>query len=336
MTDSVESHGSNSTVLGLIDSMLKTGQILHRVYISFGAINCIFSYFEQPEILNMQLLSRFMYHCGVGRVQVRITLRRLRFFHFPLESHWGRSVFMFNPCEHKFQSLVHLPEDLPFNFLFSAQIVQIWNQLLVFKYGKIVEVQQLNMTDPEAPTATAKTGLSREARLFSVAAYQSKLFYLSGGQFDAEKKVSVYDIRIDQWSYAPPLNQRRESHASLCAGRQVYVFGGFKNDGSIEKLTVGSDEPWKLIVQPRQITKRHQSAIFLVNNQTIAVFGGLRAGKTLNDGYLLYTKSCYIESIQGSAQDLKFRCITHTSQAGPNEHITVGEGADQKIYMVKI
>ena len=97
------------------------------MYISFGAINCVFSYFEMPEILFMQLLSRFMYHCGVGRVQVRIKLRRLRFFHFPLESNWGRSVFMFNPCERKFQSLVHLPKHLPFNYLFSAQMVQFWN-----------------------------------------------------------------------------------------------------------------------------------------------------------------------------------------------------------------
>ena len=95
--NSIETSSGNPTVLGLIESMLKTGKIRHRLYISFGAMNCIFSYFEQPVILAMQQLSRFMYHCGVGRVQVRITLRRLRFFHYPLDSSWGKSVFMFNP-----------------------------------------------------------------------------------------------------------------------------------------------------------------------------------------------------------------------------------------------
>lgn len=62
--------------------------------------------------------------------------------------------------------------------------------------------------------------------------------YLTGGNCDAERAVSIYDINSNEWKDGPKLNHGRYFHTSVCLGERVYVFGGHAI-GSIESLRVG-------------------------------------------------------------------------------------------------
>ena len=55
---------------------------------------------------------------------------------------------------------------------------------------------------------------------------KTKVVYLTGGDFEAAKIVSIYSIKNDEWHAAPPLNIGRDSHASCCLGQHVFVFAG--------------------------------------------------------------------------------------------------------------
>ena len=80
---------------------------------------------------------------------------------------------------------------------------------------------------------------------FAVANYKNKRIYLSGGRFSYGEVNHVHylDMRSKLWVQAPPLNQARHCHVSICLGRCVYILAGGGNDelrnGSIERLCVG-------------------------------------------------------------------------------------------------
>lgn len=113
----------------------------------------------------------------------------------------------------------------------------------MFKFGTIstIQVFSINLVDPYKPVSSDRTALDRHAFSFAVAKSYNDLVILTGGEGKAAKITSIYNIVQDEWQEAPPLNYGRSEHASCCKGRRAFVFGGFKNDGSIETLLMGSD-----------------------------------------------------------------------------------------------
>ena len=75
---------------------------------------------------------------------------------------------------------------------------------------------------------------------------------------------------------------------------------------SIEALKVGDDEAWAVIAQSAHLIKRQQSAVVILSETKIAIFGG--AGK--KDGYILELTSNSLSPILGGQEDEKFKCFT--------------------------
>ena len=154
--------------------------------------------------------------------------------------------------------------------------------------------------------------LKSSARAFSVALFKDRLIHLSGGFDKASKQVAVYDIELKKWSSAPSMNHGRNRHASCCLGKNIYVFGGHNNHGSIEALSRPEKEAkreWKVIVTNNQLTRRHTAAVAVLNPTTIAVFGG-KDSQFCNDGYKFDTEQKSVAGILGGSSDLKFCCLT--------------------------
>ena len=63
-----------------ISAMMKSGDIRHSFYISYGAMNSVFTYITPKEILFFQAVSLFMYRRGVERLQSRIKMRHTLYF----------------------------------------------------------------------------------------------------------------------------------------------------------------------------------------------------------------------------------------------------------------
>ena len=76
---------------------MSSGDIRHRLYISYGAWNAIFSFFIAREVLLFQAVSKFMYFRGVERFQKRVTVAdyEVHFFHYPGMGRWQYSLFTY-------------------------------------------------------------------------------------------------------------------------------------------------------------------------------------------------------------------------------------------------
>ena len=99
-----------------------------------------------------------------------------------------------------------------------------------------MDVFRLEQLSTGSPVITKLRSLKRKAEGFVVANYLNKRVYLSGGEDEAAKKVSYFDLVSLTWHKAPPLNEGREDHGSICLRGHIYVFGGFFNKGSVESL----------------------------------------------------------------------------------------------------
>ena len=117
--------------------------------------------------------------------------------------------------------------------------------------------------------------------------------YLSGGQNEAGKLVSYFDLVSHTWHDAPQLNEARLSHASICLGNSVYVFCGFKT-GSIEALKVGEGQRWQMIHRATAKLTRACPALAVLNDHCIVMYGGSHNG-WLNDGMVIDTKKMSVK-----------------------------------------
>ena len=103
------------SVQQFLSEMLESGDVRHKFYISYGAMNHVFDFFDAQQIISFQALSQFMYHRGVERLQKKIR-RRHRFLLFhDISYQWRYTVFRYDVLETKHgQPLgqLKLPEDI--------------------------------------------------------------------------------------------------------------------------------------------------------------------------------------------------------------------------------
>ena len=140
------------SVPSFIDKMHRSSNVRHHLYISYGALNHIFSFLEPNDILSFQALSNFMYHRGVERQQRSIQLRtRMLYFHFSGVKQWRYSLFVYDSKLGVAQRTVCLREWLGVDLLY-AKIVQIKESVLVFQPEsgviKVTRLDYLSTTNP--------------------------------------------------------------------------------------------------------------------------------------------------------------------------------------------
>lgn len=91
---------------------------------------------------------------------------------------------------------------------------------------------------------------------FAIGASDGRV-YVAGGHDEnknALKSAWVYDLRRDEWSELPPMNQGRDECEGLIAGGEFWVISGYDTerqgmfDGSAEALDLESGE-WRLLDQ---------------------------------------------------------------------------------------
>ena len=227
-------------------AMLGSGDYRHRVFISYGTMNAVFSFIEATKVLQMQAVNKFMYHRGVERLQSKIKLRRPKlFFHDPLKHQGKHTIYVYDPFTKQPQKPITLPRDFTVEFLISI-IHQVGDLLYVFKSGNPAPVFRLDLNETSRPIATKMVPLQRYAGLFAIAIYEEQLAILTGGCGKGSQAVSFFDLKGNRWSEKPELNDGRMNHSSCCLGNRVYVFGGQKQKkrqivSSIESHEIGSD-----------------------------------------------------------------------------------------------
>ena len=122
------------------------------------------------------------------------------------------------------------------------------------------------------------------------------------------KDVRIFDFAKHIWTDGPPMNHGRSQHASICSGDSIYVFGGFMNSGSIEKLTIGQRQAWALIILPSQLTSRTNPMVCAHDRKTIIVYGGSRGQRGLSDGYALDTEKKSVTAVKIDKAVLSGNC----------------------------
>ena len=96
--------------------------------------------------------------------------------------------------------------------------------------------------------------------------YKDMRVYLTGG-FEAEaKKVHYLNLIHFSWHDAPSLNDGRNGHGSICQSKNLHVFGGCDNRGSIESLEIGEGHSWQIICEPTTHTRRENPAVALISD----------------------------------------------------------------------
>ena len=153
--------------------MLARGDIRCKTYISYGAMNSIFQYLEQLEVIKMQATSCFMYHRGVERLQKRIEWQRQNlFFALPGNSECcPKTVFGYDAIKDKILETISLPEHFPFN-LNKSRSVQWGKSLLIFTEGlggSEVKAYQLSLENFDNPTFTQLASPNKSMSSFAVA-----------------------------------------------------------------------------------------------------------------------------------------------------------------------
>ena len=141
---------------------------------------------------------------------------------------------------------------------------------------------------------------------------------------ESAHRVSYFEILTCTWHDAPPLKEGRFSHRSISVGDRIYQLGGYTNYGSIESLKVGKGHTWKIIHEPTGLTCRSDAAVVVLKDHIIAVFGGVRDGNRLNDGFLFDTEKKSVDPILDESDDLKFKCTMPVWQVSGQNFITVG------------
>ena len=266
------------SVQALIQTMIRNGDIGRRLFVSYGSMTTVFSYLSQIEVLSFQVVNKFMYQRGVERVLQKISLPApepvISYFHYTFKSKWQNYVFAYDTTKRRALKPIKLPALLR-RGISSSLIVQYLDQLLLFKPGESVQLFQLRKLLYTAKFShSALPSLNRKAYSFALANYKNQRIYLSGDKSDGPDLVDYYDIKQQRWIEAPPLNHGRCNHSSASLGRYVFVFGGYGSYGSIESLEVTTHIAWALIITSNQLTKRQDTAVAILSEHQIFVFGG--------------------------------------------------------------
>ena len=186
----------------------------------------------------MQLCDRFTYDIAVSRV--------LNFYNlniatpFFLRDHSSRRTLVaLNAIGQSFSAISE------HNFSHRVPLsVQVGLKLYIYHLGfHSIDIRERNgqLTTKAYPNFT-------ERRFASLANFQGKSIFLSGGFNPASTCKEVYEYRISSntWSCAPYINQERNSHSSCAAGNFIYICGGciqaiIQNRGfnqSVERLKI--------------------------------------------------------------------------------------------------
>ena len=129
-----------------------------------------------------------------------------------------------------------------------------------------------------------------------------KMIIISGGFVD-DKRVDIFDVALNEFRTAPPLNYGRWEHSTCCQSEKVFVVGGLGIRSQImpiESLNIYTDQAWSVIAESCELLRREKSAITAVNDTHIVIFGGKRDQKLLNDGVVLDTRNGTLKPILGS------------------------------------
>ena len=199
-----------------------------------------------------------------------------------------------------------------------------------------MDIFKLDGLCSKRPQLEKLQSLGRKAKGFTLVVYQDKRVYLSGGWDDATRKVDYFDIAKNEWRKAPPLNDGRACHASVSLGEYIYVLGGY-GTGSIESLRVSEGHRWQKVHEPTPLTRRMYPAAAILDDHTIAVYGGYNY-KTgvLNDGFVLDKERKTVQKILGTDKDVKMQCTSPVQEVGNQNYITVGDDSDGNVIMVRL
>ena len=141
------------------------------------------------------------------------------------------------------------------------------------------------------------------------------------------------------WHDLPDLNHKRHLHASLVHKNRLFVMGGDNGAtfvASVEFIDLGGVAAvWTILTQGSNLLKRAIPAATVVNQDEIAVFGGLSKGGTKSDGYVVDSNSESIEpALEGDA-GFAFRTYNQAQRAGERRFVTLGKSADDQLHVVE-
>ena len=197
----IPTSASNFSAQEFIQAALNSGEISRRLFISYGAMNHIFKFMQEREILCMQALNRFMYHRGVERLQnkVKAKLYTLYFtYQCPGGRSWKRSLFGYD-C---FLRKPVAPVNLPFHpgITKQSKMVHYGNTVLFFGFYE-VKVTKLHMPSIGKHDFTDLSCLERKATFYSLAKYLKSRVYLIGGSGTSENGLMVdyFDLKETKW-----------------------------------------------------------------------------------------------------------------------------------------
>ena len=124
--------------------MLGSGDIRHRVYISYGAMNAIFAFLQPLRVLSLQQVSKFMYHRGVERLQTSVLLPCNLPLYFNLEGHekFADKLVKYDAKSGMAKEIELERERVGFK-LMDCYVVQLATRVLVFSPSERIDVYEL-------------------------------------------------------------------------------------------------------------------------------------------------------------------------------------------------
>ena len=148
--------------------------------------------------------------------------------------------------------------------------------LCAYKYDKITSA-----TMQDFPVAKKLASAFHTRRFFSVANYQNKAVYLTGGKTCCDLLTSIIVFQLDSETFieGPPINIGRRSHSSTSSGHIVAIFGGWNNNdqyfSSIEYLDVIVNDRWQFLNDFVTIIPRMRALFIPISPTKFIVCGGI-------------------------------------------------------------
>ena len=92
--------------------------LLPCLIFSFGAIDCISSYFEPIDFLKLQIINKWLYNIGIGRVQTRFKKLKTYYFTFQrAELPWDKAIVSYSS-----NGVISVHQSLIMTFWISIQV----------------------------------------------------------------------------------------------------------------------------------------------------------------------------------------------------------------------
>ena len=118
--------------------------------------------------------------------------------------------------------------------------------------------------------------------------------YCLGGRNESQHCMSnceIYNIKMDEWSTGPPMNQAKYSLAATsfdCI--EIFAFGGFSDTpvNVVERLKLTEIYEWKYIkIKFTSWTAREEAAAIQISDTEILVFGGVKShGEKTDESFI--------------------------------------------------